>query len=152
MGNRPDRVGEAIRDELSQLLARQVHDPGIGFITLTRVSVTPDLQLARVYYTSLGDDKAQGETARALQRASPFLRRQLGARIRLRRVPELSFFYDESSKIASSRSFRISGPRLSRARERQRPSRTSGAGPGPPRASPQRGTTGRSPPVKPGKE
>jgi ribosome-binding factor A len=95
-GNRPDRVGEAIRDELSQLLARDVHDPGIGFITLTRVSVTPDLQQARVYYTSLGDDKAQRETGRALLRAAPFLRRQIGARIRLRRVPELSFFYDES--------------------------------------------------------
>jgi len=96
VGNRPDRVGEAIRDELSQLLARDVHDPGIGFITLTRVSVTPDLQLARVYYTSLGDEKAQRETAKALQRAAPFLRRHLGARIRLRRVPELSFFYDQS--------------------------------------------------------
>ena len=96
MGNRPDRVGEAIRDELAQLIAREVHDPGIGFITLTRVSVTPDLQLARVYYTSLGDEKAQRETARALKRAAPFLRRQIGARIRLRRVPELTFFYDES--------------------------------------------------------
>jgi ribosome-binding factor A len=94
--NRPDRVGEAIRDELSQLLARHVHDPGIGFITLTRVSVTPDLQQARVYYTSLGDEKAQRETAKALKRAMPFLRRQIGSRIRLRRVPELTFFYDES--------------------------------------------------------
>jgi ribosome-binding factor A len=94
--NRPDRVGEAIRDELSQLIARNVHDPGIGFLTLTRVSVTPDLQLARVYYTSLGDENAQRETAKALKRATPFLRRQLGARIRLRRVPELTFFYDES--------------------------------------------------------
>ena len=96
MGNRPDRVGEAIRDELSQLIAREVHDPGIGFITLTRVSVTSDLQSARVYYTSLGDEKAQRETAKALKRAGPFLRRQLGSRIRLRRVPEITFFYDES--------------------------------------------------------
>ena len=96
MGNRPDRVAEAIRDELSQLIARAVHDPGIGFLTLTRVSVTSDLQSARVYYTSLGDEKAQQETAKALKRAVPFLRRQLGSRIRLRRVPELTFFYDES--------------------------------------------------------
>jgi ribosome-binding factor A len=95
-GNRPDRVGEAIRDELSQLIARDVHDPGIGFLTLTRVSVTPDLQQARVYYTALGDARAQAETARALTRATPFLRRQIGARIRLRRVPELTFFYDKS--------------------------------------------------------
>ena len=94
--NRPDRVAEAIRNELSELIARQVHDPGIGFLTLTRVSVTRDLQLARVYYTSLGDDTAQRETAKALKRATPFLRRQLGARIRLRRVPELTFFYDAS--------------------------------------------------------
>ena len=96
MGNRPDRVGEQIRLELSELIAREVHDPGIGFLTLTRVAVTPDLQLARVYYTSLGDETAQRETAKALKRAMPFLRRQIGSRIRLRRVPELTFFYDES--------------------------------------------------------
>ena len=96
MGNRPDRVGEAIRDELALLLAREVHDPGIGFITLTRVSVTPDLQIARVYYTSMGDEKAQRETAKALTRAAPFLRRQIASRVRLRRVPELTFFYDKS--------------------------------------------------------
>ena len=96
MANRPDRVGEAIRDELSLLLAREVHDPGIGFVTLTRVKVSPDLQIARVYYTTMGDERAQRETAKALGRATPFLRRQLGQRIRLRRVPEIGFFYDES--------------------------------------------------------
>jgi ribosome-binding factor A len=93
---RPEKVGEQIRIELTQLLSRDVHDPGIGFITLTKVSVTPDLQLARVYYTTLGDDKAQKETGKALERASPFLRRQIAQRIRLRRVPELEFFYDKS--------------------------------------------------------
>jgi ribosome-binding factor A len=96
VGNRPDRVGEAIRDELSQVIAREVHDPGVGFITLTRVKVSPDLQIARIYYTTMGDEKAQRETAKALTRAAPFLRRQLGQRIRLRRVPEIEFFYDES--------------------------------------------------------
>jgi ribosome-binding factor A len=95
-GNRPDKVAEQIRIELSQLLARDVHDPGIGFITLTKVSVTPDLQLARVYYTSLGDEKGLRETAKALQRALPFLRRQIAQRVRLRRVPEIEFFYDKS--------------------------------------------------------
>ncbi len=73
-----------------------VHDPGIGFITLTRVKVTPDLQLARVYYTSLGDPKARRETEKALQRATPFLKRQVGTRLQLRRVPELEFRFDES--------------------------------------------------------
>jgi len=96
MSTRPERVGDQIRSELAQLLSRDVHDPGVGFLTLTHVRVTPDLQLARVYYTSLGDDKARQESARALKRAAPFLRRQLGQRIRLRRVPELEFLYDES--------------------------------------------------------
>ena len=93
---RPQKVAEQIRMELSQLLARDVHDPGIGFITLTKVSVTPDLQLARVYYTSLGDEKGLRETDKALRRALPFLRRQIAQRVRLRRVPEIEFFYDKS--------------------------------------------------------
>src|SRR5262245_63590662 len=96
-GHRPDRVGDLIRQELSEMLTRgAVHDPGIGFITLTRVDMSPDLQLARVYYTSLGDPKARRETAKALERATPFLRRQIGARVQLRRVPELTFRFDES--------------------------------------------------------
>jgi ribosome-binding factor A len=93
---RPTRVGEQIREDLTELITREVHDPGVGFITITRVDVTPDLQQARVYYTSLGDDKARRDTRRALERAAPFLRRQLGRRLRLRRIPDLQFFYDES--------------------------------------------------------
>ena len=96
MTARPERVADQIREEVAQLIAREVHDPGVGFVTITRVRVTPDLQLARVYYTALGDEKARRETGRALGRATPFLRRQLGQRLRLRRVPELEFFYDES--------------------------------------------------------
>jgi ribosome-binding factor A len=95
-GSRPERVGDQIRGELALLLAREVHDPGIGFVTLTRVLVSPDLQLARVFYTALGDGKARDASARALERAAPFLRRQLGARLRLRRAPELRFLYDDS--------------------------------------------------------
>ena len=96
-GYRPDRVGEQIRDVLSEVLARgEVHDPGIGFITLTRVSVTSDLQIARVFYTTLGDAKARVETARALDRATPFFRRQVAGRLRLRRAPSLEFRFDES--------------------------------------------------------
>jgi ribosome-binding factor A len=96
-GHRPDRVGEQIREMLSDLLSRgAVHDPGIGFITLTRVHVTPDLQQARVFYSSLGDAEARKKTAKALERATPFMRRHIGSNIRLRRVPELEFRFDES--------------------------------------------------------
>ena len=64
---------------------------GIGFLTLSRVKVTPDLQLARVLYTVIGDEKQRKETQKALDRALPFLRRQIASRMRLRRVPELQF-------------------------------------------------------------
>ena len=99
-GSRPDRVADQIKVELAQLLAREVHDPGIGFVTITRVHLTPDLQQARVYFTALGpageEEKTRRSTARGLARATPFLRRQIGARLRLRRVPELAFEFDES--------------------------------------------------------
>ncbi len=95
-GSRVERLGDQLRGELAELLAREVHDPGIGFVTLTRVQVAPDLSSARVLYTALGDDAARTRTARALERAAPFLRRQLGARLRLKRAPELRFFYDDS--------------------------------------------------------
>jgi ribosome-binding factor A len=95
-GNRPERVGEEVRQALAVLLAREVHDPGVGFVTLTRTKVSPDLQLIRVFYTTVGDEKSRRESQRALDRATPFLRRQIGARIRLRRVPELRFEFDRS--------------------------------------------------------
>lgn len=95
-GSRPERVADQIRSEIAVMLAREVHDPGIGFVTLTRVQLSPDLQQARVMYTTLGDDKARANTAKALQRAAPFLRRQLGARLRLKRAPELRFAYDDA--------------------------------------------------------
>lgn len=93
---RPVRLGDQIRAELSDLLTREVHDPGVGFVTLTRVEVTPDLQIARVFYTTMADEAARKQTAKALGRVRPFLRRQLAGRLRLRRVPELEFRFDRS--------------------------------------------------------
>jgi ribosome-binding factor A len=95
-GSRPDRVADQLRAEIAELLGREVHDPGIGFVTLTRVQVSPDLQSARVFYTALGDETARRNTGRALDRAVPFMRRQIGRRLRLKRVPELTFIYDAS--------------------------------------------------------
>ena len=90
-----DLAGQ-LRAELALMLSREGHDPGVGFITLTRVHVSPDLQQARVMYTVLGDDKSRANTAKALVRVAPFLRRQIGQRLRLKRAPELRFVYDES--------------------------------------------------------
>ena len=95
-GSRASRVGDQIQAELASLLTRDVHDPGIGFLTITRVKVSPDLQLARVFYTTMGDQAAREKTARALDRATPFIRRQIGQRVQLRRVPVIEFRFDES--------------------------------------------------------
>ncbi len=95
-GSRPDRVADQLRSELAMMLSREVHDPGIGFVTLTRVHVSPDLQQARVMYTALGDEKSRANTAKALARVAPFLRRQIGSRLRLKRAPEFKFIYDDS--------------------------------------------------------
>ena len=95
-GSRPERVADSIRAEVSLMIARELHDPGVGFVTITRVQVSPDLHHARVFYTSLGDAAARKNTARALERAAGFMRRQIGQRLRLRRAPEVTFEFDES--------------------------------------------------------
>ncbi len=95
-GSRPVRLGEQIREDIADILTNQVKDPGIGFLTVTHVKVSADLQVARVYYTTLGDERARRDAARALERASAFLRRQLAGRLRLRQAPMLHFQFDES--------------------------------------------------------
>ena len=94
--SRSERLGEQIKVEASQVLARDVHDPGVGFVTLTRVRVSPDLQVAHIYYTALGEPTVQRATEKALARVTPFVRRQLAQRLGLRRVPEISFVFDKS--------------------------------------------------------
>ena len=96
MNSRPARVGDQVREELGALLQRAVRDPTVQLVTVTHVRMSRDLQHARVYYTSLGDTTTRKDTARGLRRAAPFLRAQLGRRLRMRRVPELTFAYDES--------------------------------------------------------
>ena len=94
--SRTIRLGEQIREEVGDILGREVRDPGIGFITLTRVRVTDDLSQARIYYTMLGEPADRKKTARALERALPFIRRALAERLHVRRMPELAFQFDES--------------------------------------------------------
>ena len=95
-GSRTDRVGDLIRGELSTMIIRDVRDPGVRHVTVTRVRMTKDLQQARVYYTVLADESGSRNAGRALRRARSFLKRQLGQRLRLRHVPELTFLYDDS--------------------------------------------------------
>lgn len=93
---RTERVAEQIREEVSQILATEVADPGVGLVTVTRVKVTPDLSLARVYWTIMGDAAERKKTAKALARAAAYVRRLLSARMTLRRSPEVQFLFDQS--------------------------------------------------------
>ncbi len=96
LSHRVERIAEQIREELSQMLATEVRDPGVGLVTITRVKVTADLSLARVYWTVLGEAKTRTDTAKALGRTVPFLRHLLSQRLTLRRAPDIKFQYDES--------------------------------------------------------
>lgn len=96
MTRRTEQVADLIQEELSQLLEREVRDPGIGFVTLTDVEVDPDLRNARVFFSVLGDEAATRQSLAALQRAAGFLRRELAHRLDLRYAPELHFVLDRS--------------------------------------------------------
>ena len=93
---RAQRVGESIQKEISALLLRGLNDPRIGFVTITGVEVTPDLHLARVYYTVIGDETVRRNCAAGLKSATPFIRQQLGRQLQMRYTPDLLFQYDSS--------------------------------------------------------
>jgi ribosome-binding factor A len=96
LSHRVERVAEQIREEVSQILSTEVSDPGIGLVTVTRVKVTPDLSLARIYWTSMGDAKQIKDTTKALARAASYVRHLLSTRMTLRRSPEVQFLFDRS--------------------------------------------------------
>ncbi|HLH20982.1 MAG TPA: 30S ribosome-binding factor RbfA [Chloroflexota bacterium] len=91
------RLNEAIREELAELLRREMRDPRLGgIISITEVDTSPDLALAHVYVSVLGSDEETSDALRALRRAAGYLKRELGDRLRLRRVPNLDFRLDPS--------------------------------------------------------
>ena len=92
---RPQKLGDLIQRELSELVQRELRDPRVGMITLTGVDVSPDFSHARVFFTLL-EKKNLDEATKGLRRASGFLRSQLSKRIKLYTTPELRFEYDES--------------------------------------------------------
>ena len=97
MAHRIERVGNLLRHEISELLQRQVKDPRVGnFVTVTEVSISPDLRYAKVFVSCIGSEEERQKTLSGLTAASGFLRNQLAKRLRLRRIPELSFHWDDS--------------------------------------------------------
>ena len=95
MSRRTERLSEEIREEVALLIASELKDPRIGFVTVTRVEVTPDLRTARIYVGVLGTEKQRTTSLAGLKQGAGFLRRALGRTLRLRYTPELVFQYDE---------------------------------------------------------
>ncbi len=97
MGHRIERVNSLIRQEISELLQRQVKDPRLGnFVAVTDVSTSPDLRRAKIFVSRIGSEEEKQETLSALAAASGFFRNELAKRLRLRHIPELSFQWDDS--------------------------------------------------------
>ena len=97
MAHRVERVNSIIRQEISQLLQRQVNDPRLGnFIAVTDVDTSADLKFAKVFVSRIGSEEEKQETLRVLASASGFFRKELGRRINLRYIPELIFQWDDS--------------------------------------------------------
>ena len=90
------RVADQIQRELSGLLRSELKDPRVGMITLTGVEVSPDLALAKVFFTTLGDADELARTEEGLARAAGFLRSELGHRLKLRVTPVVRFVHDPS--------------------------------------------------------
>ncbi|HEY3374248.1 MAG TPA: 30S ribosome-binding factor RbfA [Candidatus Aquicultor sp.] len=93
---RTHRVGELIKEELSEIIQREVKDPRIGLVTVTGVEVTPDFRHATVYVSVLGNNKKRSETIKGLQSSSGFLKKELAHRIRIKYFPDLKFEIDPS--------------------------------------------------------
>lgn len=96
MSLRSNRVGEQMKKELGDIIGRKIKDPRIGFITVTDVQVTGDLQQAKVFISVLGDEEQKQNTLKGLAKAKGFIRSEIGRRIRLRKTPEIQFEFDES--------------------------------------------------------
>ncbi len=95
-GIRSNRVAEQIKKEMTDILQRELKDPRIGFVTVTGVEVTGDLQQATIFITVLGNDDQKESTLKGLSKATGFIRSEIGKRIRLRKTPDLFFKFDES--------------------------------------------------------
>src|SRR5215210_1973368 len=98
MTQRTERIDELLRQEITDVLAKDVADPRIGFATVTRVETAPDLRHARVWVSVIGEKDQRDETVAALGRAMGFVRRELGTRLRLRRIPEFHVRLDDTAE------------------------------------------------------
>jgi len=99
-GKRSDKVADLIQKEISEMLVRSIKDPRVGFVTITRVSVSDDCRLARVYFSVMGTVAEKERSMKGLDSAKGYVRRELGRRMTLKHVPEIVFKFDPSIEYA----------------------------------------------------
>ncbi len=90
------RTDELLREAVAELILTRVSDPRIGFVSVTGVQISPELDTARVYVTVLGNEEVRKTALAGLKSAAPYLQAELNKRVRLRRTPKLRFVYDDS--------------------------------------------------------
>ena len=99
-GKRSEKVADLIRKEISQMLVKSIKDPRIGFVTITRVTVSEDCRFAKVYFSVAGTLEERENSVKGLESAKGYVRKELGRRIRLRYTPEIMFQFDPSIEYA----------------------------------------------------
>jgi len=99
-GERSEKVADLIRKEISEMLIRNLKDPRIGFITVTRVSVSDDCRSAKIYFSVMGSTEERKRSTEGLNSAKGYVRRELGRRIQLRHTPDIVFQFDPSIEYA----------------------------------------------------
>jgi ribosome-binding factor A len=97
---RQEQIAEFLRDEVSEIIAREMKDPRLGFVSITRVGLSPDLRHARIFISVFGSEEEREASLRALSGAAGFVRHQLKPRMHIRHVPEISFRLDRSLEHA----------------------------------------------------
>jgi ribosome-binding factor A len=96
-GRRPGRLAGQVQAEISEIFQRKIKDPRLGFVTVTRVKLTADLRHASVYFSVMGGEADVARSVACLESASNFIRSELGRRLRVKHVPDLKFFYDDTA-------------------------------------------------------
>jgi ribosome-binding factor A len=99
-GKRSEKVADLIQKEISQMLVKSIKDPRIGFVTITKVTVSEDCRFAKVYFSVAGSLAERESSVKGLESAKGYVRKELGSRIRLRYIPEIVFQFDPSIEYA----------------------------------------------------
>ena len=100
-GRRQERLAEQIKEEVSMIIAGEVEDPRVGYVTVTEARLTPDLKYAKIYVSVVGSEQEINDSLAALKHAAGFIRTQLGVVLQMKRTPELHFVFDNTTETAT---------------------------------------------------